>query len=338
MKNLLFTSNIIFSINKNIMLQKDDSMNKNIFDDEDNAFGSQYPITSEGFAESIPIDEEIINKYMKKYNFIVCSVLISGECQKTIEQTWNEMNTLGNGKLNPNDPTTWENENWPLPNHIYLSNHVTTTEQSFINMVNPNIVKIFEILHKTNKLYPSTSITSIKRPLYVNGVKKSDWVLNPLRLHFDRDSNENYDKYPPRYQGLISLVDSGYDIGSFAAVPGSANEVIKNPNLWLNVDQGKYIKTGKESGYLHKYLQKIPMKAGDMIIWDKSVAHSNFPNNSDKPRITQFFTYIPAAKYAIELNENNVVTYSTKHKEYKDEIMKYKWNDKQKQLLGLKKY
>jgi hypothetical protein len=173
---------------------------------------------------------------MQKYNFIVCSVLSPEECKTTIDQTWKEMNELGNGKLNPNDPGTWETENWPEPDHIYLSNHFTRIEQSFRNMVNPNVVRIFEILHKTDRLYATTGIISIKRPVYVNGVKRPDWELNPLRLHFDRDSEEPYDKYPPRYQAHISLVDSGYDVGSFSAVPGSANEVRKNPSLWLDVD------------------------------------------------------------------------------------------------------
>lgn len=298
----------------------------------------KYPITSENFAESIPIEEYIINEYMNKYNFIVCSVLSPEECKLTIDQIWQEMNSLGNGKLDPNDPTTWINENWPRPDHIYLSDHFTTTEQCFKNMVNTNITQIFKILHKTKNIYAAADRVSIKRPTIVNGVEREEWKLNPLRLHLDRDTPEQYNKYPPRYQAHISLVDSGYDVGSFAAVPGSANEVKKHSNLWTHVDQGKYILTGKTSGYLHQHLQKIPIKAGDIVIWDKSVAHANFVNVSDKPRITQFLTFVPAVKYAMELNENNIHTYLTKHPEYKKELLKYNWSNQEKQILGLVKY
>ena len=264
----------------------------------------KYPITSDGFAECLNSDNPTkILEYMQIYNIVVIDALSQEECEISINQAWEEMNLHGNGKLDKTDPTTWINENWPLPNHIYLSDHPTSTYQSLKNMVNSNIVKTFEILFEHKNICPDVGIISIKRPVIVNGTH---------------------------------MPDCGYDIGSFACVPGSANAVKSNPNLWLNVDQGKYIQTGKESGFLHSNIQKIPLKAGSMVIWDRSVAHANFTNNSDKPRITHFFTYVEATTAAMALNKKNIITYCKENPKFLAELKKYNWANKEKQLFGIK--
>lgn len=240
-------------------------MNINIINVVNMSKKLKYPTDSEGYA--ICVDFDNIKNYMDLYNFVVIQALTHEECIESVRQGWIEMNNHGNGKLDPNDPTTWINDNWPLPDYIYLSNHPTMTEQSLKNMVNPNIVKTFEILFGHSQICPDVGIISIKRPVIVNGEYLNQYELNPLRLHYDRDTPEIYSKYNPRYQGCLALVDCGHDVGSISCVPGSANEVKKNPTLWTNVNQGKYIMTGKESGFLHANVQKIPLREGCMIIW-----------------------------------------------------------------------
>ena len=175
----------------------------------------KYPITNEGFAQSIPINKNSIWEYMNKYGFIVCSVLATEECDQSVKEYWNECNELGNGCLNSDDPSTWKNENWPNPKHPFLATHFTATTQSFKNMVNPNIVQIYEILYKTNKIIPIIGVQSIKRPTIINGTMKPEWRVQPLKLHWDRDTELKYTTYPDRYAGTIALVDCGYDMGEF---------------------------------------------------------------------------------------------------------------------------
>ena len=38
----------------------------------------------------------------------------------------------------------------------------------------------------------------------------------------------------------------------------------------------------------------IPMKAGDLVIWDTRLAHGNGHNTSSKPRLAQYITMSPA--------------------------------------------
>lgn len=294
----------------------------------------KYPINSDGFAYAAQSNTEI-KEFMNLYNFVVINALTPDECEKAVNQSWKEMNEHGNGKLDKNNPETWITENWPLPDFVYLSNHPTMTEQNLKNMVNKNIVNAYKVLFNHNQICPDVGIISIKRPLYLNDVYMEEWKLNPLKLHYDRDTEEQYYKYNDRYQGCLALVDCGYDIGGPSCVPGSANEVKKNPNLWTNVNQGKYITNGKESGFLHANIQNIPLKAGNMLIWNRATAHSNFTNNSNKPRIVHFFTYVEKTKIGMKLNQNNVIDFCKKNPKFLNEIKKYEWTTEEKKIFGI---
>ena len=37
-----------------------------------------------------------------------------------------------------------------------------------------------------------------------------------------------------------------------------------------------------------KHVQKVPIRAGTLVIWDGRLIHSNFPNTGEKPRYVQY--------------------------------------------------
>ena len=41
-------------------------------------------------------------------------------------------------------------------------------------------------------------------------------------------------------------------------------------------------------------VETIPMRAGDLLIWDSRLAHGVSPNTSDKPRMAQYISMSPA--------------------------------------------
>lgn len=293
----------------------------------------KYPIDSDGFAQCVDINKKDILDSMNIYNIVVIDVLNKEECEITVNEIWEEMNEHGNGKLDKNDPITWQTENWPEPEYAYLSKHYALTQQSLKNMVNPRIALTFEILFGHSQICPKVGVPAIKRPVIVNGQYIKEWELSPLKLHYDKDNAEPYHKYPPRYQGCLALVDCSYDVGSFACSIGSANEVRKNPNLWLNADQGKYVLKGKESGYLYANCQKIPLRAGSMVIWDRSVAHYNFTNQSDKPRIVHFFSYSENTQIGHQLSDHTILNYCKEHPEFLKRLKQYNWNEKERKLF-----
>lgn len=47
-------------------------------------------------------------------------------------------------------------------------------------------------------------------------------------------------------------------------------------------------------------LQRIPLRKGEMVIWNSALVHCNFPNYSNQMRLIQFIRMLPAT----ELCEN----------------------------------
>jgi len=42
------------------------------------------------------------------------------------------------------------------------------------------------------------------------------------------------------------------------------------------------------------YLQNVPLRKGEIVIWDSGQVHCNFPNYSNKMRLFQFIRMLPA--------------------------------------------
>jgi len=41
-----------------------------------------------------------------------------------------------------------------------------------------------------------------------------------------------------------------------------------------------------------QYIQKCPIRAGGLLIWDSRLPHNNYPNDSERPRIVQYIHYV----------------------------------------------
>ena len=299
----------------------------------------KYPLDGE-FGEAVPLtDADKIREYMRRYNMVVIdSVLSEKQCAKSVRAMWAEANALGNGRLDPDDPTSWDDENWPLPDHPYLFTNRAFSKRAWKNLVNKNVNQAFAILFGTDELVATTPLWSIKRPTY--GKKTSPWYVKPLVLHLDKDNtSEEYSADPIRYQASIALTDSDSTTGGFAAVPGSANFVRANPTVWTAADQGKYILGGALTGHLHKAVQRIPVRAGNMIIWERGMCHANYSNLGYEPRITNFFTMVPARDWAFKLSKgDNMYDYVHDHPEYEALMERHQWDDRERKVLGLDRW
>jgi len=135
-----------------------------------------------------------------------------------------------------------------------------------------------------------------------------------------------------RYQALLALNDNSYCTGSFACVPGSANE-LKNWLKEFKPDQRKYVPFPNP---LHKRLQKIPLRAGDMVVWDVGTAHANFSNQgSTEPRLTQYVRMIPHEDWAIKLEKQALSLFWEENPKVKAQVSTWSWTPYERYLLGL---
>jgi len=47
---------------------------------------------------------------------------------------------------------------------------------------------------------------------------------------------------------------------------------------------------------MQQYLQKVPLRKGELVIWDTGQVHCNFANYSNHPRLYQFIRMLPATQ------------------------------------------
>eukprot|EP00761_Pharyngomonas_kirbyi_P003690 gb/GECH01003694.1/.p1 GENE.gb/GECH01003694.1/~~gb/GECH01003694.1/.p1 ORF type:complete len:387 (+),score=91.42 gb/GECH01003694.1/:1-1161(+) len=115
------------------------------------------------------------------------------------------------------------------------------------------------------------------------------------RQRFIFENNELSSPPFRRVQGLVSFTDVGENDGGFLTVPG----VLHHTERWAHDHQdlkteGNLCMVPKDNE-LYQHTQKIPMKAGSLVVWDSRQVHANFPNHSDKFRIAQYIKMFPYA-------------------------------------------
>jgi hypothetical protein len=94
-------------------------------------------------------------------------------------------------------------------------------------------------------------------------------------------------------QGLIALTTARVEDGGFHCVPRSH----KFSRAWA-------CKNARHSTSetmnvplddpLQSHVQKIPLRAGSLLVWNSLLSHGNFPNYSDKARMVQYIRFVPA--------------------------------------------
>ncbi len=163
----------------------------------------------------------------------------------------------------------------------------------------PAVLEAFSQIWGTRSLWISIDRTCRKPP---------DSPESPFPGFIHWDVNINQRPRPQVYQGLVALTDTTKEMGGFQCVPSLYREL----DTWL-VD----LPTGKSAfGQLEVYkgrafpyapkgwgsymvdafelggweIVKVPMKAGDLLIWDSFLPHGNGSNRSKETRYAQYVT------------------------------------------------
>lgn len=281
----------------------------------------RYPIDKDHFAEiSTNWKEDML-----RYGLIIVPILNENEIVKSQTALWDHM-----GPKVTSDYKTWETENWPQPETPFLSTDYAIDEQAFRNRVHPRLIEVFKILYNTNALLTTVDFYGIKRATLFPTGERKDWRTKALRLHWDVDLKSYVNDKKSRYQALIALNDNTLDTGSFACVSGSHNLL----GEWISrydAENGKYVPKGN---FLHKYIQRIPIRQGCAAIWDMGLAHANFENISHQPRLTQYVRMLPNESWALARESQCITHYWKIHPEHKARILKLEWTPEEHGFLG----
>lgn len=184
---------------------------------------------------------------------------------------------------NPDDPTTWytapraemkmkELENTGM---VEVYNH----QQLWNNRQVQRIYDAFVDIWGTEKLWVSIDRANLNFPIRPGFEYKGF-------IHWDYDPDTN----PVNVQGVLALADqTDENMGGFQCVP----ELFRNYHSWKLTqpeDRNHFMPdiTGLE-------LVKVPLEAGDLLIFNSLEPHGIRPNLSkDKVRIAQYISMMPA--------------------------------------------
>lgn len=105
-------------------------------------------------------------------------------------------------------------------------------------------------------------------------------------IHWDCDTT--LEPPPINAQGVLSLVDTDEEVGGFQCVP----------EIFADFDQWKRGQPADRDGWrpdLGTFEPTfVPLKAGDLLIWNSLLAHGIRANRSNRPRIAQYISMTPA--------------------------------------------
>ncbi|KNC55520.1 uncharacterized protein AMSG_01785 [Thecamonas trahens ATCC 50062] len=266
-----------------------------------------------------PSDTAGIAAALEVYGMVVVDVLTSDEADATAADLLADASAQANpakatAALDFNDPTTWESRNWPKPKSKFLFGSPAFTQLAFAMRTHPAIYEVFRGLYGgEEKLWASIDNWGVMRGTrnlrmrneetgeVEDGVERPQWRTS-LGPHWDCNPHriveiDRAEGHAQRYQGLVALVDCPITTGTFACVPGSS--------AYLDTWVSEHFRDGKAglanrsvrpkaSDPMAAYMQPIPLRKGQMVIWHFELLHANVPNTSSNMRLIQFIRMMPA--------------------------------------------
>lgn len=198
----------------------------------------------------------------------------------------------------PND-----RESWYQPERIRYAGMIEMYhyQSMWNNRQHPNVHRVFSDIFGTEKLWVSLDRVNLKPPA---DDRYPDF--NPKGfIHWDT-AIEKYPDIPFQVQGVLALTDTDENMGGFICVP----ELYRDLPEWLarRPEDQKANNKPDITGYS---VTKVPLKAGDMVIWHVLLPHGNGHNASDRPRLAQYITMSPAQEQNTAKREQRINCWRT---------------------------
>jgi len=167
-----------------------------------------------------------------------------------------------------NDPSRWDAYGGEMRDLVPIWGH----QAQWDIRQHPNLHHIWAQLLGTEKL--SVSLDSCRfTPPWQPG------YAGPGGIHWDHDP---WDATKRMFQGVVALTDTAATQGGFRCVPSLYRDVDAWPRQPIIHADGEEDWLANTAG---REVVHVPAKAGDLIVWDSRLAHSNSKNESSRPRI-----------------------------------------------------
>jgi len=199
-------------------------------------------------------------------------------------------------EMDPSDPSTWNkpqlrDHQMPELNHsgmVEIYNH----QYLWDNRQHSRIYDAFVDIWDREDLWVTIDRANLNTP---------NRGGRPFQgfIHWDADTKAR--PLPVNVQGVLSLVDTDEEVGGFQCVP----ELFRTLEEWSAsqpADRNPFFPdtTGFE-------IRFVPMKAGDLLIWNTLLAHGIKPNVSmDRARMAQYISMYPADEGNADAREGRI--------------------------------
>jgi ectoine hydroxylase-related dioxygenase (phytanoyl-CoA dioxygenase family) len=227
--------------------------------------------------------------FWKEQGYVVVKKAVSREqAEQTATFLWDFEDK------NPNDKSTW----YTTPRAEMKMKELTGTgmvevyNNQFLwnNRQTKKVYDAFVDIWETEKLWVTIDRANLNFPMRP-GHEYQGFI------HWDYDP----DTKPQNVQGVLALVDqTDINMGGFQCIPW----LFRNYDTWklTQLEDRNHFKP--DTTGLGDKIVKVPMEAGDLLIFNSSQPHGIRPNRSeDKVRIAQYISMMPAQEDQKELKE-----------------------------------
>ena len=224
------------------------------------------------------------------YNgFVVIKNAVSREqAQKTADFLWEFE------EKNPNNPESWytaaraemQMKELQGTGMVEVYNHQLLWE----NRQTERVYNAFVDIWGTEKLWATIDRANLNFPIQPGFEYKGF-------IHWDYDPETK----PQNVQGVLALADqTNLEMGGFQCIPW----LYRNYDSWKQSQPEDRNRFQPDTKGLEEHFVKVPLEAGDLLIFNSLEPHGIRPNNSkDKVRIAQYISMMPAEDENIALKE-----------------------------------
>ena len=221
--------------------------------------------------------------------FVVIKNAVSREqAQKTADFLWEFE------EKNPKDPESWytaaraemQMKELQGTGMVEVYNHQLLWE----NRQTERVYNAFVDIWGTEKLWATIDRANLNFPIQPGFEYKGF-------IHWDYDPETK----PQNVQGVLALGDqTDLEMGGFKCIPW----LYRNYDSWKQSQPEDRNRFQPDTKGLEEHFVKVPLEAGDLLIFNSLEPHGIRPNNSkDKVRIAQYISMMPAEEENIALKE-----------------------------------
>lgn len=229
---------------------------------------------SEPTPRPVLADEDIAFFHRNGY-VVVPQIVPKAQCDAVVDEIWEML------AMDRDDPTTW----YPEHRRSTLA-FIHQTQGIWNNRQDPRVHRAFADLYGTDRLWVSLDRASMKPPLDPRYPHYNDKGF----VHWDMDTRDL--SGPLFVQGVLVLEDTAENQGGFCCIPGFVGDALTD---WIATQPADRNPNMPDLSTLPPGMKvtPIPGKAGDLVIWDRRLAHGNGANHATRPRMCQYLTMYP---------------------------------------------